>query len=225
MSLALGVVTLDGFEITDGVRFGGNQALAVHKLPGGVRVVDAIGPDDADLTWTGVFSGADAAARARALDVLRAAGAPLSLVWDAFAYTVVIRRLTLRYANPWWIPYSIACTAVSDSAIAPVAVSVQGTSAILGDLLTAATYTDVAAAQNAVNAYGALTTGTAAYASAGLALGAVAGGISTQIATAEAGITGTDLESVTGAAGALATLCAARAYLARATINFENLTD
>ena len=58
--LTLGSIVFDGFEVPSRVEFGGEQQLAVHKLIGGARVIDALGRDDAALRWRGVLSGAEA---------------------------------------------------------------------------------------------------------------------------------------------------------------------
>jgi hypothetical protein len=135
--LTLGPVTFSAFEVPEQVRFGGRQALAVHTLPGGGRVIDALGRDDADIIWSGVFSGSDAADRARLLDTLRAEGAMLTLSWDAFFYTVVIAQLDLEYRHSWWIPYRIVCTPVRDEAGAILQAGVSVATSVLSDLMTA----------------------------------------------------------------------------------------
>lgn len=54
--LVLGPIAFADFEIPERIRFGGNQRLAVHQLPGGRRVVDALGRDDGEICWSGVFT-------------------------------------------------------------------------------------------------------------------------------------------------------------------------
>ena len=103
----------------------GRQRLAVHGLPGGVRVIDALGRDDADIVWSGVFSGSDAAARARALDLMRAEGGFWPLTWDWFFYTVVIARFDADYTRSNWIPYRITCTVLRDETAAAVETAVS----------------------------------------------------------------------------------------------------
>src|ERR1700759_4325505 len=95
--LLLGSVTFQDFELPPRIVFGGAQRLAIHRLPGGARVIDAMGRDDGEISWSGAFSGADAADRARQLDLVRAQGAVLPLAWDAFAYLVVIARFAADY--------------------------------------------------------------------------------------------------------------------------------
>jgi len=80
MSLILGGFTFIDYAIPEEVPQGGEHHLVVHKLIGGNRVIDAMGPDDADISWSGRFQGPTATPKANALDPLRRAGAQLPLV-------------------------------------------------------------------------------------------------------------------------------------------------
>jgi hypothetical protein len=217
--LQLGPVTLQGFEVPGRVLFGGAQSLAVHKLPGGVRVIDAMGRDDSDITWAGVISGADASARASMLDAMRAAGNVLPLSWDQFFYSVLISRLQMDYTSPWWIEYRIICKVLLDEAQADAAVGISAASEIAADLASAGAYVGVAAALAATSAAGALTSGTADAVAAAASLSAVQGTISQGIAGAEIGLGSSDLAAAVSASGTLAQLCSAQAYVGRAVAN------
>lgn len=116
----LGPVSFEGFEVTSAVRFGGAQRLAVHKLAGGGRVIDVLGQDEAEISFSGFFSGSQATSRARQIDFLRASGATLPLSWDIFYYTVVIRDFSADYTSSFWIPFKMRCTVIRDEAT-PVA--------------------------------------------------------------------------------------------------------
>lgn len=116
----LGPVAFQGFEVPERITLGGRQRLAVHTLPGGVRVVDAMGPDDGELAWSGMISGIDAAARVRQLDGMRQAGQALPLGWDGWRFTVIISRFEADCANPWWVPYQISCTVLAEGDLAVV---------------------------------------------------------------------------------------------------------
>ena len=139
-SLTLGPVAFAGFEMPSSITLGGKQRLAIHKLPGGIRIIDAIGADPADLAWSGIFTGPDAADRARILDTMRVAGLQLLLSWDAFLYTVVIDNFEADYRSPWWIPYRLSCTVVRDEAAALVTGLLSITPAITDDLATAGAF-------------------------------------------------------------------------------------
>jgi uncharacterized protein YciI len=142
--LTLGGVPFQDFEVPEQIRFGGGQRLAVHDLIGGGRVVDALGDDAGEISFAGIFSGSDAAARAQALDAARALGAAVPLVWDGFYYTVVIAEFAAEYAKPWWIPFSLRCTVVVDpaailaAALAPVASLISSDISAAGALVAQA---------------------------------------------------------------------------------------
>lgn len=103
-----------GFEVPEHITFGGAQSLSVHKLPGGSRVVNSMGRDDAPLEWSGVFTGANALSRARFLDSYRIGGAAHTLTWGDFRYSVVIREFLPSYERAFHIPYRIVCEVIEE---------------------------------------------------------------------------------------------------------------
>src|ERR1700761_7345057 len=90
VALLLGPIVFRNFELPSGVNFGGRQRLALHRLPGGSRVIDALGRDDAQINFSGIFTGPDATLRSRSLDEMRVSGIALPLTWDVLFYTVLI---------------------------------------------------------------------------------------------------------------------------------------
>lgn len=117
--LTLGGVIFQGFEIPERINTGGEQALVVHKLPGGARTIDAMGADHRDIAWSGRFRSANAESRARLLDGYRIGGQPLLLQWSTYRYRVIVRSFEANYEQPFEIPYSISCLVVEDQS-APV---------------------------------------------------------------------------------------------------------
>ena len=115
MTLTLGGILFQDFEIPEQINFGGRQSLTTHRLPGGARVVDAMGRDDDDIRWSGRFRSASAGRRARSLDFLRAAGKPVTLAWDAFRYTVVVSEFQADFRQAYEIPYAVSCHVVTPS--------------------------------------------------------------------------------------------------------------
>jgi hypothetical protein len=112
--LQLGPIQFDAFSTPDVMTAGGRQAMTVHKLPGGARVIDLLGPDPTDIIWRGQFFNNNAMAMALQLDALckqgnvlplRFAGTHLNVVIAAFLYSV--RRF------PLWVDYAITCTVVT----------------------------------------------------------------------------------------------------------------
>lgn len=119
-------VILGGFQFTDYaipemVPQGGEHHLIVHKLIGGVRVVDAMGQDDHDITWSGRFQGPLATQHAVTLDNLRKAGAQLPLIVDGQFYTVTIKKFEWDYERSYQILYRITCVVVIGSTGGPIA--------------------------------------------------------------------------------------------------------
>ena len=117
--LVLGPVVFQGFEVPERIRFGGKQRLAVHALPGGGRVVDVMGDEDAPVAWSGVFSGPDAAGRVRVLERLRRAGEVLELSWEGWRYSVILESFDAETANPAWVPYRLRACVVRHEEVAP----------------------------------------------------------------------------------------------------------
>jgi hypothetical protein len=111
--IQIGAINLHGFEVPQKLRFGGQYKVVVHKLSGGARVLEPIGPDDGDIQFEGTFSGSQAAARARAIDGLRLSGEIVWLSWESFRYQVIVKTFLADYHSPWWIPYKVSCLVAS----------------------------------------------------------------------------------------------------------------
>ena len=111
--LLLGPVLFRGFEVPERIAFGGEQRLAVHVLPGGGRVVDAMGPDEGPIRWSGVFSGVGAGARVRLLERMRRDGAVHPLTWGGWRHSVVVESFTAETVKEAWVPYKICVVVVS----------------------------------------------------------------------------------------------------------------
>jgi hypothetical protein len=135
--ITLGAVTFQDFEVPEKIALGGAQRVAVHQLIGGGRVVDALGDAPAQIDFSGIFSGEDAAARAQILDAATAAGAQLPLFWDSFFYTVIIGVFSANYEKPWWIPFTISCVVVIDP-VAEVASAISSVTTLIGNDIASA---------------------------------------------------------------------------------------
>ncbi|SRR5579883_2871764 len=101
------------FETPERVPFGGEQMLSVHRLLGGTRVVDAMGPDDREIAWSGRFQSFDANVRARQIDAMRISGAQVPLIVDGEFRTVVVKSFIWNYERFYQIPYEISLLVVT----------------------------------------------------------------------------------------------------------------
>ncbi|WP_052639985.1 hypothetical protein [Zavarzinella formosa] len=138
VTLTLGGVVFADFEIPDSINSGGEHMLAVHKFPGGGRVIDALGPDDADIRWSGRFRGSDAEERALLLDHMRRQGAQVLLAYSLHRYQVVIREFTANFQfGGLEIPYSLACAVVLDETQALASAAVGFVESLASDLVGA----------------------------------------------------------------------------------------
>jgi hypothetical protein len=236
VALVLGPVQFAGTEIPERIGFGGQQRIAVHDLPGGQRIIDALGPLPTDIAWTGIFSGPDATLRARMLDTLRAQGTALTLTWDVFFYSVIIRTFEASYRNTAWVPYRIEVAVVQDNAqvlTADIVDLVTDTSDDAAAAVAAAALGGVllAGVAPAIAASGATVRGTSAYffassavmqaqASVDAAFSATDAGLGSYVANgvASAG----DVAGMITVAGNAANLASSQAYLNRLNTNMIN---
>lgn len=114
--LQLGDVAFKQFEVPEVLPFGGDQMLAVKRLVGGTRVIDAMGPDDRPVEWSGIFLGKYAGQRAELLDAMRREGKALPLSWGRHSYTVIVGTFEAQFQRKYQIPYRISCVVLEDLA-------------------------------------------------------------------------------------------------------------
>ena len=112
--MLLGPLVLTDFALPERVSHGGSQAMSVHKLLGGARIVDSNGPDDADISFGGIFLGITASVQSMVLDELRRQGKPVLLAWGFTAVRVVIQQASLEDSF-MRCDYRITCTPVPDA--------------------------------------------------------------------------------------------------------------
>jgi hypothetical protein len=110
----LDAVIFRGFEVPEAIPFGGAHQLNIHKLPGGARVIDAMGRDDQEISWSAKFLSDDAVPRARALDALRIAGQSVILSWGEFLYSVIVSNFEASYEQINLVPFKITLTVLQD---------------------------------------------------------------------------------------------------------------
>lgn len=116
--LTLGGVVFDDFSTPEAMPAGGKQRMVVRKLPGGSRVIDTLGPDEADVRWRGKIFGDDAYQVALQLDAMRAAGQVLALTWGGQYRSVIINMFDYEVVRmPVLVFYRISCTVYQNPAL------------------------------------------------------------------------------------------------------------
>ncbi len=112
-AVMIGNIALTGFEVPDAMPWGTEQQLVDHRMPGGGRIVDAMGPLEAIYGWRGAFTGPTASYRAHLLDAMAGAGAAVPLIWGEDSRLVVIRSFRCQTTRGgWWLPYTITCIGI-----------------------------------------------------------------------------------------------------------------
>ncbi|WP_240951152.1 hypothetical protein [Pseudomonas veronii] len=111
--LIVGDVEFTGLEVPESVTIGAKQQMVVHKLVGGKRIVDVLGVDYDNLSWSGWMTGATAGERVTALETLRDVGAPLAFSIDGYYFSVLIQSFNQRFEHVYRRFYSIDLLIVS----------------------------------------------------------------------------------------------------------------
>jgi hypothetical protein len=240
VALLLGPVTFQDFEVPTSINIGGAQRLTIHRLPGGSRIIDTMGRDDADISFSGIFSGADATIRARSIDQMRVSGISMPLTWDVFFYSVIIKSFTAEYQSGWWIPYRITCAVVVDQASSVVAAVISLADNALTDVTTACTFAlaagiDLSTTTRAVGKPNACVRGTVSYTSTLVEVGEAVTLVGRGISKAEIALNAAswaDRDDMSAAANAfnatifvsrqISLLAIARGYIGRASVNLAN---
>jgi hypothetical protein len=194
-SVTLGPVRFHGLGKPKSMPIGGKQAITTHKIPGGARVMDAMGPDNADIAWSGYLDGLNAGVTARTLDRLRQSGQAITLAWDVFSYQVLVSEFHCETRHiP--MPYKITCAVIVDNtqinATALISLALQVTAdisegnpiAILTTASQAILGNAIGMAAAATSAAGATTVGSAAYTAALTAVNNAASAIASANAAA-----------------------------------------
>ncbi|AQU86235.1 hypothetical protein B0W47_00795 [Komagataeibacter nataicola] len=106
--VTIGGLTLTGMEVPNLIRDGGTQQVAVHKLPGGNKIIDAVGNDPDRLELSGTFTGPTAIERALQLKQMRIAGLPVQFTGAGLSLLVKIVQYSFDYQQKGIIiPYRL----------------------------------------------------------------------------------------------------------------------
>lgn len=131
--LSLGGIQFDGFSTPPKMGAGGKQSMVVHKLPGGNRVVDTLGPDEDNISWSGEFFGNNSDASISALDGLRAAGGVIPLVFAGQFRSVIIDSFHYHWRRfPLWAEYEISCLVYQNPGLGVLTVALGGIEELVG---------------------------------------------------------------------------------------------
>lgn len=138
-TLSVGGIAFDQFSTPRAMGAGGRQSLVVHKLPGGGRVVDTLGPDEDDISWSGFFYGDFAYDNALALDAMRASGQVVPLIFAGQFRSVIVEHFSYRIRRlPAWVEYEINCMVYQNPALGGLTAAVTSIdSLVLSDLTQA----------------------------------------------------------------------------------------
>lgn len=129
----IGSLVLTGMEVPDRIRDGGQQQVVVHRLPGGGRVLDAIGNDPSRLELEGRFLGPTAFARSQMLKQMRIAGRPVAFSGAGLTLTVKIAEFSCDYQQKGVvIPYRLVLEQPAQSAVTAGA-NLSSLSSLIGD--------------------------------------------------------------------------------------------
>lgn len=113
--LVLGGIVFDDWSTPSNMPYGGHQAMAVHKLPGGARVVDTLGPDEADIRFTGIMYDDNAYGVSETLDALRLSGTQVPLMFAGRFYQVIVARTKVDIKRfPQLMAYDVTCLVVQN---------------------------------------------------------------------------------------------------------------
>jgi hypothetical protein len=111
--LTLGSFSFDGLESPERILLKSKHRLVVHRLGSGSSSIDSLGEDPEIVSFRGIFTGINAAARSRTIEQLRSQGVPVNLTWNSKTLSVVIRDFELNYSSNQWIPYKLSCYVMS----------------------------------------------------------------------------------------------------------------
>ncbi len=139
MTVSIASVTLRAFEIPAAIRYGTSHRVVVHQLGSGRRVLETLGSDALDISFSGILSGPDAAAQASILTELCESGQTVPLVWGSNYRDVVVKRFSAEYVSSGWIPYELTCvvsegtgqtTPSTEPGVAKIAADIQSAVAL-----------------------------------------------------------------------------------------------
>ena len=135
--LVLGPFAFDGFSTPANLPGGGKQKVNKHQMSDGTRVVDAMGPDDDDVEWSGLLVDDFAVEIALGFDAARKAGQELNYSWAGEDRTCVITEFTYKVEKVQVVNYTIKIMFTDSSSGGLGGIIATATSLIASDLSAA----------------------------------------------------------------------------------------
>lgn len=114
LPVEVGGILLESAEVPQTISGGGAQAGNMHKLVGGIRIFDAMGPDHADISFNGIFQGDLAQIKVFALNEMRILGNPVLFTYGDFIYYAIIRNFSFESLPATKTKYSITLEIIED---------------------------------------------------------------------------------------------------------------
>ena len=102
-------------EVPEHIAHGGSQAMSIDRLIGGRKIVRPLGPDEEDISFSGLFA-YQGTARSDFLDSVRRRGELCRLSWDNRSMLVVVASYHPDYFKAYQIGYSITFKVVRNEA-------------------------------------------------------------------------------------------------------------
>lgn len=133
--VTLGNILFSDMEIPESLNFGGAQSLSIKQLVGGERTIDVMGRIDDDISWSGMFYGPEALARAQYLDYVRVQGQQLQFTYSLQNYIVVVRQFSAQFERPYQIPFYITLSVVQNLNIPLIPFAPIDLTQVMQDLL------------------------------------------------------------------------------------------
>jgi hypothetical protein len=117
----VGGFLLVGMEIPQNLdSVGGEQRLAIHEFPGGVRTIQSLGAFPPDvIKWDGIFLGSNAWERAYAFDRFRIDGQKIELSFGSWKFNGKIESFHVFVKHEWYATYHIEFVPSSDLSSPP----------------------------------------------------------------------------------------------------------
>lgn len=109
LSLQIGGVTFQSTEIPQQFGpLGGQQKLAVHEFPGGIRTIQALGAFSHTKTWEGWLVGSTALQRSQQLEAIMNNGTEVKLKYGNFSATGYVGDYSATVHNQYMIRYRMS---------------------------------------------------------------------------------------------------------------------